>query len=205
MTGTPRLGPEEPSSRLLNGLRQGDQEAWGRFDQFYTPLVRHWARRVGVAGQDLADVVQEVLKAVARRLPQYERQRGSFAAWICTITRSRGIDHLRGLAGQPRGAGGSSAQARLEEKPDPLEEASSPQVTASAEVLLRRRVVDVVQGEFEPHTWQAFWRSVIDGRDTAAVAAELGMSAGAVRIARSRVVNRLRAVYEEVGGAASNS
>jgi RNA polymerase sigma-70 factor (ECF subfamily) len=48
-----------------------------------------------------------------------------------------------------------------------------------------------VQGRFTPSTWQAFWRTAVDGRPVAEVAAELGLSAGAVYVARSRVLARL--------------
>jgi RNA polymerase sigma-70 factor (ECF subfamily) len=50
--------------------------------------------------------------------------------------------------------------------------------------------------EFEERTWQAFWRTAVDGRSAADVGAELGMTPGAVRVAKSRVLHRLR---EELG------
>jgi RNA polymerase sigma-70 factor (ECF subfamily) len=58
--------------------------------------------------------------------------------------------------------------------------------------LVYRRAVELIRSEFEPRTWDAFWRSVIDGRPTDEVAAALGVSAAAVRKARSRVLHRLR-------------
>jgi RNA polymerase sigma-70 factor (ECF subfamily) len=54
----------------------------------------------------------------------------------------------------------------------------------------------MVRGEFEERTWQAFWQTVIGGRAPRDVAADLGMSPGAVRVAKSRVLHRLR---EELG------
>jgi RNA polymerase sigma-70 factor (ECF subfamily) len=56
--------------------------------------------------------------------------------------------------------------------------------------------VELVRGEFEERTWQAFWLTVIDGRSTAAVAAQTGVTPAAVRQARSRILRRLK---EEVG------
>lgn len=36
---------------LLERLRQpGDEEAWQRFVRLYTPLLIHWAGRVGISG-----------------------------------------------------------------------------------------------------------------------------------------------------------
>jgi RNA polymerase sigma-70 factor (ECF subfamily) len=49
-----------------------------------------------------------------------------------------------------------------------------------------------VRGDFLVSTWQAFWQTAVLQRDVKSVAAELGMTAGAVYIARSRVIARLR-------------
>lgn len=57
---------------------------------------------------------------------------------------------------------------------------------------LVRRAAALVRSEFEDHTWQAFWRTTVDGQSSVAVAAELGMSAGAVRQAKYKVLRRLR-------------
>ena len=61
---------------------------------------------------------------------------------------------------------------------------------------LYQRALDLIKGEFEERTWRAFWRVTVDDQPTDLVAAELGMAAVAVRIAKSRVLGRLR---EEVG------
>ena len=61
-----------------------------------------------------------------------------------------------------------------------------------------RRALDLVRGEFEDRTWQMFWASVVEERSAAAVAEQFGVSAAAVRKARSRVLRRLK---QEVGDA----
>jgi RNA polymerase sigma-70 factor (ECF subfamily) len=58
--------------------------------------------------------------------------------------------------------------------------------------MLMRRGLELVQNEFTERTWRAFWCTAVDGRDAHEVGAELGMTAGAVRVAKSRVVSRLR-------------
>ena len=57
---------------------------------------------------------------------------------------------------------------------------------------LTSRAMQQVQNEFEARTWQAFWRSVVDGIATDEVARELTMSAASVRQSRSRILRRLR-------------
>ena len=49
-----------------------------------------------------------------------------------------------------------------------------------------------VRGEFAQTTWLAFWHTAVEGLSIPAVAAELGKTVGAVYIARSRVMQRLR-------------
>jgi len=60
-----------------------------------------------------------------------------------------------------------------------------------------RRLLAMIQPDFEAATWQAFHGLVVEGKRTAQVAAELGITANAVRIAKSRVLQRLR---DEIGG-----
>ncbi len=59
-----------------------------------------------------------------------------------------------------------------------------------------RRLLELIEPEFEPATWRAFRLLVLDGHNTAAVAAELDISANAVRIAKSRVLTRFRQEIE---------
>lgn len=93
---------------------------------------------------------------------------------------------------QLRGAGGSTALRWFRDLSDapvlPLEEPTDP---AQWDGLVRRAVAQV-QAEFEPRSWQAFWRSAVEGIATAVVAAELGVTAASVRQSRSRILRRLR-------------
>jgi RNA polymerase sigma-70 factor (ECF subfamily) len=77
----------------------------------------------------------------------------------------------------------------------PVEENGAP---AEAESELLHRALEMIRGEFEPKTWQAFWQTAVEGRAAADVAADLGMTPGAVRVAKSRVLHRLRADLGEL-------
>jgi RNA polymerase sigma-70 factor (ECF subfamily) len=50
----------------------------------------------------------------------------------------------------------------------------------------------------EPASWQAFWRTAVDGCPGADVAQELGMTIGAVYTARSRVLERIRKQIQQL-------
>ena len=56
--------------------------------------------------------------------------------------------------------------------------------------------MNLVRHEFEERTWKAFWQVTVEDRSPAEVAAAMGISANAVRQAKSRVLRRLK---EEMG------
>jgi RNA polymerase sigma-70 factor (ECF subfamily) len=58
--------------------------------------------------------------------------------------------------------------------------------------LVLLRALEQIRGEFQERTWRAFWGVVVEGRAAADVAADLGMTPGAVRVSKSRVLLRLR-------------
>ncbi len=183
------------SLSLLERARLRDGPSWLRLVALYGPLVEHWCRRGGAREGDVADVAQEVFLAISEGLPGFEHGRdGSFRAWVRGIARHKLLDHYRRAARNQPAAGGSTAFLRLQEVPDP--EAGS-EADADEVSGLYHRALDLIRSEFEEQTWRAFWLSAVEGRDSPSVAAELGMSPVAVRIAKSRVLARLR---EEADG-----
>jgi RNA polymerase sigma-70 factor (ECF subfamily) len=177
---------DTPAS-LLERLRQPAQEkAWERFVELYTPVLHSWARRSGCREADAADLVQEVLTLLVRKLPEftYDRHK-SFRAWLHAVAHNC-WHNLRRRAELPRAAG-----------TPPLDELTAP-YTADPfwETEYRQRLVGralaLMQAEFKPTTWKACWECVVGGRPAAEVARELGISLGAVYMAKSRVLARLR-------------
>ena len=61
---------------------------------------------------------------------------------------------------------------------------------------LTRRALELMQRDFEESTWKACWACVVEGQSPAVVARQLGLSVGAVYVARSRVLSRLRQELE---------
>jgi RNA polymerase sigma-70 factor (ECF subfamily) len=186
------------SRSLLDRVRVNEPAAWNRLVDLYGPLVFRWCRRWDLPEQDLADVFQEVFQAVASHVNRFRReQRGdSFRGWLRTITQNKVRDHFRKLGREPLGMGGTEAQLWLAHLPSrklPDEDESG---ETAGDRSLFRRALELIRGEFEGRTWQAFWQTAVEGRDGRDVAADLGMSPGAVRVAKSRVLRRLR---EELG------
>lgn len=182
------------SRTLLGKVRADEPAAWDRLVALYGPLVLKWCGRWSLQESDRADVFQEVFRSVAQHISQFQRQRagGSFRGWLWTITRNKVHDHFRRLQNEPAGEGGTGAATRWAMLPaESLGSESAPGEPAPDHGLCRR-ALSLIQCEFEPRTWQAFWRTAVEGQAAALVGEELGMTAGAVRVAKSRVLRRLR-------------
>ena len=67
----------------------------------------------------------------------------------------------------------------------------------SAERLLVRRGLKLIQNDFQERTWQAFWLVVMEGQSAPDVARQLGITLAAVHQARQRVFHRLRETLGE--------
>jgi RNA polymerase sigma-70 factor (ECF subfamily) len=170
----------------------------------YGPLVLTWCRNWGLRDQDAADVFQDVFQAVAAHLPGFHRDRpgDTFRGWLRTITRNKVHDHYRRALREPPGIGGSEAGEWLERKTLQSETADEPRELEEAEAALIHRALTLIRWEFEPRTWEAFYQTAVEGRTAGDVAAELGMTAGAVRVAKSRVLHRLRTELGDQAGEA---
>jgi RNA polymerase sigma-70 factor (ECF subfamily) len=183
----------ETSVSLLGRLAGAPTDAdWRRLDDLYRPLLCAWVARAGVAGSDGDDLVQEVLLVVYREVAGFEwRGQGAFRAWLRTILAHRVRDYFRGQKYQPTATGDSDFLRRLDELESPDSALSrlwdSEHDKHVAAALMRR-----VQGDFEPATWQAFRRHVLEGEPAVRVAEELGLSLNSVLMAKSRVLKRLR-------------
>ncbi len=75
--------------------------------------------------------------------------------------------------------------------------------TSSIAAWSLRSAAQRARVHFQETTWQAFWRTGVEGRDPSAVAAELGLTPGALYVARSRVMARLRHEIDQIEGGTS--
>jgi RNA polymerase sigma-70 factor (ECF subfamily) len=191
-------GEARTSLTLLARLRDNEPDAWSFMVQLYTPLVRRWAARGGLAGDDVEDLTQEVLRAAVTALPQFRRDRpgDSFRGWLHGITRNALLRHFERSARSPQAAGGTDAQLRLQEVPEPPAE-SDDEVESDRHALFRR-ALELVRAQFEEKTWQAFWLTAIDGLTPDEVAPQLALTPVAVRKHKSRVLQRLRSEYGDL-------
>jgi RNA polymerase sigma-70 factor (ECF subfamily) len=188
--------PDSPPTRpsLLVRIRDAaDHRAWSQFVEVYAPLIYGHARRHGLQDHDAADLTQEVLGRVARAVRgwEFDPRRGTFRGWLFTVVRHKLLDFQAGRDRQPQGSGDTGVLECLNQQPAPDDGAEADwerdyeqQIFAWAAHQVRPRV--------EPHTWEAFWRTAVGTEDTKAVAADLGITVAAVRLAKSRVMAQIR-------------
>jgi RNA polymerase sigma factor (sigma-70 family) len=185
--------PMETSVSLLDRLRDGpDEAAWQRLDDIYRPLIRRWLLRDPTLGEEVDDLVQEVMAVLFRELPHFRHERpGSFRRWLRTITVHRLKAFWRSRQNRPRTLGmpwQDSPLAQLEDDASELRRAWDQDHNQH----VVRRLLELIEPEFKPATMQAFRRQVFDEVKPAQVAAELQISVNAVLLAKSRILNRLR-------------
>jgi RNA polymerase sigma-70 factor (ECF subfamily) len=190
--------PTRPS--LLVRIRDAaDHRAWSQFADAYAPLIYGYARKHGLQDHDAADLTQEVLARIARAIRRldYDPQRGSFRGWLFTVVRRALLNFRTCQCRHPQGSGDTGVLECLSQQPAPdpsAEEAWDREYEQQLFVWASSRV----RPRVEPHTWSAFWRTAVDGEDTRSVATQLGITAAAVRLAKSRVMAQIRKVIAEL-------
>jgi RNA polymerase sigma-70 factor (ECF subfamily) len=187
------------SVTLLGRLQtQGDAAAWQRLVEVYRPLLRGWLRRFHTAEQDADDLVQEVLAEVVKELPKFAHpgHPGAFRGWLRAILINRLRASWRAGRGRPAAAGGSDFFRLADQLEDPSSDLSR-QWDEQHDRSVLARLLELLEAEFEAKTVRAFRRVGLEGAKPREVAEELGMSVGAVYVAKSAVLRRLR---EEVRG-----
>lgn len=195
-----RVSIGSTSSSLLDRVKARDDAAWLRLVGIYGRLVFYWCRRHGIPREDRADICQDVFRAVALNIDRFRRDQpgGTFRGWLRTITDSKIADHFRVQKRQPAAAqGGTDAYERLLAFPDG-DASSIPEASDQERAVMVNAILDLIRPEFEQRTWQAFWRTTVEDLRSNVVAEVLGMTPGAVREAKSRVLRRFRKEWDQV-------
>lgn len=192
----PRV-PDTKTSLILRLPSADDAEAWREFVLIYEPFVYRFARRGGLQDADACELVQNVMLSVARAVGRWkpDHQRGHFRTWLFRIARNQLLDVLAKQQRTIAARGGSGLLELLE----------SSKSSAAVEQTLRfehRRTLfqwaaDRVKSSVKEVTWKAFWMTTVEEQSPEAAAQELGLTAGAVYIARSRVLTRLREAVKQ--------
>jgi RNA polymerase sigma-70 factor (ECF subfamily) len=193
------LSPTTRASLLLRLRDRQDHEAWLEFVTLYEPVVYRLLRRHSLQDADAREVMQELFMAVSRNIDRWDpaKERGSFRGWLRQVARNLVVNWLKQRQRHAIARGGSDFQAMFDGLPD-----DSGSETVQFDQALRRamfqRAAEEVRGEVQQATWHAFWETGILGTSAADAAKKLGMTVGAVRVAKCRVLARLQAAVHEM-------
>lgn len=178
---------DSTSVNLLQRLKSAEaSDAWTRFVELYSPLIFHWARQHGLQVSDASDLVQDILATLVVKLRSFEYDSTQrFRGWLRKLTRNRAIDFLRTKTTVP-----SLCELNWEELEAKTELDLFEQQEYQNYILQRARTI--MQTEFEPTTWQAFWLYVSGSESALQIANQLGVSENSVRVSKCRVLRELR-------------
>jgi RNA polymerase sigma factor (sigma-70 family) len=193
------VSESQTGSTLLTLLRNpSDPEAWYVFVGRYGPKIEEWCRRRGLQDADAKDVVSDVLLKLARTMRTfvYDPAKGSFRSWLRTVTANALADFVaaRERVGVGSGTDAVSALLRNVEAREDFER----NLQTEYDLELLDQAKKLVQLRVTRAAWQAFLLHAVEGRTAAAVAKELGMTAAAVYMAKSRVQRKLKKEIERL-------
>ncbi|HWY86804.1 MAG TPA: sigma-70 family RNA polymerase sigma factor [Gemmataceae bacterium] len=178
---------------LLSRLRHdpNDPSAWDEFVARYSTRIQSWCRVWGLQDADVQDVTQTVLVQLAAKLRGFVYDPAqSFRGWLKTLTRHAWCDFVTDRQRAVPGSGGSGmfevlhaieARDDLERR---MEEAFDLELLELASNRVRERV--------EPHTWEAFQLTAVEGLSGADAAHRLGIPVASVFKAKSNVQKMLQ-------------
>ena len=185
---------QSPHTRetLLLRLRDvADEDSWAEFAEIYTPLLYAYCQKREIKHADAADIVQEVMKSVAKAMQgfHYDPGKGAFKAWLFTCLRHAIGDHYRKQSRRPITAAETLLVSLIDSEPQ-KKEVDEWELDYQRQLLAW--VIERIKPEFSERIWEVFDQTALQDRDPSEVAKSLGMSTNAVAVAKHRVVKRLR-------------
>ena len=182
---------------LLVQIRDGaNHAAWQEFVKLYGPVVYGFARKRGLQDADAADLMQDVMRSISSAIARldYNRAQGTFRGWLFTMTRNKVYNFLSARRIRPQASGDSTTNNMLSAHPEAEDGLDA------WEMEYQRRLaalaMEQIKGEFQEKTWRAFWMAAVEGVAAGEVATQVGLSSGAVYVAKSRVLARLKEAVE---------
>jgi RNA polymerase sigma factor (sigma-70 family) len=188
--------PRTRASLLVQIRDGGNQQAWQEFMKLYGPIVYGFARKRGLQDADAADLMQDVMRSVSAAIGrlEYDPKQGTFRGWLFTITRNKVFTFLASRRNRAQGTGDSAMNRLLDEKPDPND--GSEVWELEYQRRLASLAMERVKNEFHESSWRSFWLTAVEGIAPAQAARQIGISAGAVYVAKSRVLARIKTEVE---------
>jgi len=192
--------PKTRVSLIIRLRHPDDAAAWHEFVEIYQPLVFRLARKKGLQEADALDTTQEVLTRVAKAINRWDPdpEKGSFRGWLSRITRNLVIEFLRRKNRQPLTSDNSSIDELIRSTPHRLDDSLESQMFDLEE---QRQIfawaAEKVRSTVQEKSWQAFWLTAVENQTADSVSCKLDMTRGAIYIAKSRVMAKLKSIVNQ--------
>lgn len=184
------------SSNMIDELQGFSDRKWEEFVSVYTPLIMFWIRKHISDQHTQLDILQDCLMSIAKGITDFEEQpqKGAFRSWLKTITHRRVVDYFRENQLQPV----VNNEYLIEQTVDQIKPDEETEEEHLAFEELSARAMQIVHSSMTGKSWDMFWMSVVQNVPTREIALKYGVSQGAVRMARGRVLNRLRELLPDM-------
>ena len=103
---------DRTETTLIHNLQAGDQQALGALYDRLAPVVNAVILRILGNQADAEEILEETFWHIWRDARTYDPARGTLAAWVITIARSRALDRLRVQKRQASNPAASAEEAR---------------------------------------------------------------------------------------------
>lgn len=158
-----------PDVRLVEAVRRGDRDSFGRLYDLYAPMV-HGILLARVPWDEVDDLVQDVFLAAFRRINTL-REAGAFGGWLAMIARNRAVDFHR-------------RRRETEELPENLAQRSSADPEAAEALRLIRTLPEAYR--------ETLVLRLVEGMTGPEIAERTGLTPASVRVNLHRGMKMLR-------------
>ena len=190
---------------LLARLKDvGDHQSWREFFDTYWRLLHATALKAGLTESEAEEVVQEVMIAAAKKMPEFTYQPGkdSLKGWLLSVTRWKVADQFRKRAREMAASGGATeaaSVARAVPEHDTVRTATVERVADPKSLgldtiweiewreNLLRTALDRVKRRVNPSHYEMYHLHVVQGLSAREAARALGVGTAAVHLAKHRV------------------
>lgn len=164
---------------LIVRAARGDERAVSDLYDKYGGVLYAIAFRVTREAADAEEVVLEAFAQAWRKADSFESERGSVAAWLTTITRSRALDAVRARTRRYRTA--DLAQAHAEHGSVPAHGSWRPDPTLGVQHDERRRYISAALRELAEPQREAIELAYFSGLTQSEIALRLDQPLGTVK------------------------
>jgi len=174
---------------LLTRLKDwNDQESWNLFFDVYWKLLYSTAIHAGLSDSEAQEVVQDTVISVSKAMPgfTYNRENGSFKAWLRKLTYWRIKDKLRKRGRQ------SHNEELPDQYPDPVPHELEQRWNREWEVAVLQAAVERVKRQVDAKQFQLFDAFVIQQWPMDKIRSVLNTGRARVYVAKHRVAAAIR-------------